>query len=82
MCFSQISAGRVAVSLPEGAGFGYMRNGQKKKDHECCAAHFFIYEHEYSCDEELEGPGHALLIWSCATGEDCRSFILQIERIS
>jgi hypothetical protein len=41
-----------------GAGFGYMRNGQKKKDHECCAAHFFIY----SCDEELEGAGHALLI--------------------
>ncbi len=27
---------------------------------------FFIYKHEYSCDEELEGAGHALLIWSCS----------------
>jgi hypothetical protein len=23
-----------------GSGFGYMRDGQKKKYHECCAAHF------------------------------------------
>jgi hypothetical protein len=50
-----------------GSGFGYMRNGQKKKDHECCAAHFsflariLLLGHS---DEEREGAGHALLIWS------------------
>jgi hypothetical protein len=27
----------------------------------------FIYKHAYSCDEELEGAGHALLIWSGAS---------------
>jgi hypothetical protein len=26
-----------------------------------------VYKHAYSCDEELEGAGHALLIWSGAS---------------
>jgi hypothetical protein len=25
-----------------------------------------VYKHAYSCDEELEGAGHAPLIWSGA----------------
>ena len=67
-----------------GSGFGYMRNGQKKKDHECCAAHFSFIARILLLghSEEREGAGRALLIWSCAAGGDCRSFILQIERIS
>jgi hypothetical protein len=27
---------------------------------------FFIYKHEYYCDEERDGAGHALLILSCS----------------
>jgi hypothetical protein len=26
-----------------------------------------VYKHAYSCDEELEGAGHALLIWRGAS---------------
>jgi hypothetical protein len=28
---------------------------------------FFIYKHEYYCDEERDGAGHALLILSCSS---------------
>jgi hypothetical protein len=53
-----------------GSGFGYMRNRQKKKDHECCAAHFSFIARTLLLghSEERKGAGHALLIWSCAAG--------------
>jgi hypothetical protein len=28
---------------------------------------FFIYKHEYYCDEERDGAGHVLLILSCSS---------------
>ena len=64
-----------------GSGFGYMRwseettcGGQKKKDYECCAAHFSLIARLFEVrhlDEEREGACHALLIFgfpfSCRT---------------
>ena len=52
--------------LAGGSGFGYMRDGQKKKEHECCAAHFsFISTNILSTTPRTKNVsvGHALLIW-------------------
>ena len=52
--------------LAGGSGFGYMRDGQKKKKHECCAAHFsFISTNILSTTPGTKNVsvGHALLIW-------------------
>ena len=53
--------------LAGGSGFDYMRDGQKKKKHECCVAHFsFISTNILSTTPETKNVsvGHALLIGS------------------
>jgi hypothetical protein len=49
-----------------------MRDGQKKKEHECCAAHFsFVSTNILSTRPRTKNVsvGHALLIWSFAAGD-------------
>jgi hypothetical protein len=58
-----------------------MRDGQKKKDHECCAAHSSFMARIFQLrhlDEEREGAGHALLIFGFPF--PCRKVILAALR--
>ena len=76
--FSQISKGRVGVSVPEARASATCGMVRRKRSTNPARLISLLYA-RIPYDEELAGPGHALLIWPCAAG-DCRSFTVRIEQ--